>query len=209
MAGSVIILKGIKAGVGVLTDKNLRKIVVWIIAIVLSPVILIIVLVCALLTGTTNHNKSAVELCLNGGDIPHSMPAEYVEYIEDMRNSLAIIDTAISDVSSYIEGENCLDKHMVRTIFYSLFFGSESLTSINHYQFVDCFVSCEEHINVWTDEDGIEHEETYTVAVPIEEMEKVYTNISSEIGISITEENKANAAEIYNRSLKGTGKFYP
>lgn len=209
MAGSVIILKGIKAGIGILTDKNLRKIVGWIIAIVLSPIILIIVLVCALLTGTTNHNKSAVELCLNGGDIPRSMPAEYVEYIEDMRNSLAVVDTPISDVSSYIESENCLDKHMVRAIFYSLFFGSESLTSINHYQFVDCFVSYEERINVWTDENGIEHEETYIAAVPIEELEQIYINISSEIGISITEENKVNAAEIYNRSLKDTGKFYP
>lgn len=209
MAVPIVILKGIKAGIAILNDKRLKKMVGGLITILISPFVLIVVLVCALLNGTTNHNNSAVDLCLNGGDIPHNMPVEYAEYIEDMRDSLAIIDTAISDINSFIEDGNSIDRYMVRAVFYSLFFGSESLTSINHHQFVECFVNYEERINIWTDEDGIEHEEIYTVAVPIEEMEQVYTNILSIIGISITEENKINAKEIYKRSLNNTSKFYP
>src|SRR5690554_6990796 len=74
-----------KAVAAVLSDERTRKTVGWAIAAILSPFILMIVLVCSLLFGTTNHNNTAVELCFHGGVIPGSMPEDYGEYIGDMR----------------------------------------------------------------------------------------------------------------------------
>ena len=62
------------AAAAALSDERIRKTIGWIIAAVLSPLILVVVLVCSLLSGTTNHNNTAVELCFHGGVIPASMP---------------------------------------------------------------------------------------------------------------------------------------
>ena len=52
------------------------------------PLIVLVVLLCAILSGTSQHNVSAVELCFHGGSISASATPEYRRYIEDMRNSL-------------------------------------------------------------------------------------------------------------------------
>ena len=51
-----------------------------------------------------------------------------------------------------------------------------------------------------TNEDGVEEEqeETYTVAIPIDDLNTVYLNIAAAMGIPITDEQKANADSIYN-----------
>ena len=41
-------------------------------------------------------------------------------------------------------------------------------------------------------------EQTYTVAVPIEDMATVYANIAASLGIEITEEQKSNADNVYS-----------
>ena len=43
-----------------------------------------------------------------------------------------------------------------------------------------------------------EEEETYTVAVPIEDLEAVYENIHSAMGVEITEDQRINAESIYS-----------
>ncbi|WP_442871645.1 hypothetical protein, partial [Aminipila sp.] len=108
-----------KAAAAVLSDERTRKTVGWAIAAILSPFILIIVLICSLLSGTTNHNNTAVELCFHGGVIPGSMPADYQEYIEDMRRSFTLIDGAVAAVNSEMEDGDSLDDYRVKAIFYS------------------------------------------------------------------------------------------
>lgn len=51
---------------------------------ILSPLIVLVVLLCAILSGTSQHNVSAVELCFHGGSISASATPEYQRYIEDM-----------------------------------------------------------------------------------------------------------------------------
>ena len=51
-----------KAAAALLSNEKTRKAVGWVIAAILSPVILIVVLVCSLLSGTADHNNSAVDL---------------------------------------------------------------------------------------------------------------------------------------------------
>lgn len=76
-----------KAAAAVLTNEKTRKAVGWIVAAILSPVILIIVVICSLMSGTADHNNTAVDLTFHGGSITAQAPPEYRQYIEDMRGS--------------------------------------------------------------------------------------------------------------------------
>ena len=78
-----------KIAAAVLSDEDARRKLGWIVAMICSPLILTLALICSLLSGSADHNNSAVLLCFNGGDIPDKTPAEYVAYIEDMRRSFA------------------------------------------------------------------------------------------------------------------------
>ena len=194
-----------KAAAAVLSDERTRKTVGWGIAAILSPFILIIVLVCSLLSGTTNHNNTAVELCFHGGVISGSMPADYGEYIGDMRQSFTLIDGAIATVNAEMEDSDNLDDYRVKAIFYSLFFGAESPSRLEHRKYVDCFATYEEHTRIAENDDGTTSEETYTVLVPINSLPEIYNNIRELFGRTITYEDQANANEIYYRALYGTG----
>jgi murein DD-endopeptidase MepM/ murein hydrolase activator NlpD len=203
MADPATITAVAKAAAAVLSDERTRKTIGWIIAAILSPLILIIVLFCALLSGTADHNNTAVELCFHGGVIPGSMPADYREYIGDMRQSFTLIDVAIATINADMEDSSSLDSVRVKAIFYSLFFGAESPSRMEHRQYVNCFVTYEERTRTVENDDGTTSEETYTVAVPIRELAVVYANITSAIGVSATHESQVNATEIYYRVLYG------
>ncbi len=64
MANPVLLAK---AGLTVLTDERARKAAGWAVVAVLSPIILLVAFFCALGSGTSEHNVSAVELCFYGG----------------------------------------------------------------------------------------------------------------------------------------------
>lgn len=192
-----------KIAAAVLTNEKLRKTAGWIIAAVLSPLILIIVLLCSLLSGTADHNSMAVELCFHGGVISGNVPEEYRSYIEDMRGSFTLLDGAIASLNSEMEDGDSLDSVRVKAIFYALYFGADSPSRTDHRRFVDCFVTYEQRTRTVENGDGTTSGETYTVAVPIRELPVVYSNIAAAMGISITQENRANATEIYYRMLYG------
>ena len=192
-----------KIAATVLANDKLRKTAGWIIAAILSPLILIIVVICSLLSGTADHNNAAVGLCFEGGVISGDVPESYRGYIEDMRGSFALLDGSIATVNGEMEDGDSLDSTRVKAIFYSLYFGAESPSRFEHRKFVDCFVTYEERTRTVTDEDGNESEETYTVAVPVRELPVVYANIASAMGVGATHEHQVNASEIYYRVLYG------
>jgi uncharacterized protein YycO len=207
MADPATIGLAVKAAVTALSDERLRKTIGWIIAAILSPLILIVVLICGLLSGGADHNAAAMDLCYYGGTVSDSVPEEYRQYIEDMQASFASIDSSIASVSSMTENGSGLDSHRVKAIFYALFFGTENLSGIDTGKFVDCFVTYEERTSTWTDEDGMEHTETYTVAVPIVSLDTVYGNITAAMGVEITDDTKENADSIYSRTSSGGDTF--
>lgn len=192
-----------KIAAAVLTNDKLRKTAGWIAAAVLSPLILIIVLICSLLSGTSDHNNAAVRLCFDGGVISGNVPESYRGYIEDMRGSFALLDGSIASINDEMEDGDSLDSTRVKAIFYSLFFGADSPSRLEHRKYVECFVTYEERTRTVTDEDGTTSEETYTVAVPIRELPVVYANIASVMGNSVTPENEANAQRVYILALYG------
>ena len=192
----------IKATVAALSDERTRKGAGWMIVAVLSPAILLAALLCSLASGTSGHNATAVELCFHGGALPPDTPAEYAAYIEDMRSSFAFLDGYISAVNGMAEGENSLDSTRVKAIFYALFFGADSPNLSDHQAFTNCFATFETRTRTVTvtNEDGVEEEleEDYTTAAPIDNLTAIYQNIETAMGITITDEQKANADSIYN-----------
>ena len=111
-----------KIAAAVLSDEDTRRKLGWIVAMICSPLILTLALICSLLSGSAEHNNSAVLLCFNGGNIPGKTPAEYVAYIEDMRRSFTLLDDAIAAVNDMTEDSGSLDGIRVKAVFYAIFF---------------------------------------------------------------------------------------
>ena len=198
----------IRAAASILTSAKSRKAVGWVLVAVLSPIILLLVFFCALLSGGAEHNRTAADLCFHGGAIPEGTPAEYRAYIEEMRDSFALLDAAMQAVEGQMEEGDTLDDIRVKAMFYALYFGADDPASHAGQGFVDCFVTYEERTRTVTviDENGneVEQEETYTVAVPITDLETIWSNVSAETGLTISAEQKRNADSIYNLVLYGS-----
>ncbi len=190
----------IKAAAVVLSDERGRKGVGWIIVAILSPVILLLALLCSLGSGASSHNASVAELCFNGGTLPANTPPEYAACIEDMRGSFALLDSCILEINGMTEEGKSLDGTRVKAIFYALYFGAESHGDAP--AFADCFVTYEDRTRTVTvtNEAGEEEalEEAYTAAILVDDLNTVYHNIASAMGITITDDQQANADSVYN-----------
>ena len=199
MASPALIAKAVAA---VASDERLRKGVGWAIVAILSPVIVVVALLCSLGAGTAEQNVSIVELCFNGGTVPEGIPEEYRVYVADMQSSLSLLNRYITTINDQTENGAGLDAIRVKAVFYALYFGADAPSNRAHRSFADCFVTYEERTRTvtTTDDDGneVEIEETYTVAVPIDDLNVVYANLTSVLGVEVTEEGKANAGGIYN-----------
>jgi hypothetical protein len=195
-----------KVAATVLTNDKLRKTVGWIIAAVLSPLIVLMVIVFSFMSGGADHNAAVLDLCYYSGTIAGSVPEAYRQHITDMQNSLATVDSEVARVNAMAENGSGLDSQRVKAVFYSLYFGEENPGAVGIGNFVDCFVSYEERSRTWTDDNGTEHSETYTVAVPVS-LETAYANIHSNMGVEITDAVRKNADEVYSRTHSGGDTF--
>ena len=188
-----------KAAAIILTDEKARKAVGWTLVAILSPLILLIAFLCSLGSGATEHNITAVELCFYDTiGIPAETPEEYRLCIEAMRASFAQLDIAIAAINENTEEETSLDDIRVKAIFYALYFGAESHRDAQ--SFADCFVTWEERIRtvlVEGSDPPEETEETYSAAIPIEDLGTVWQNIAA-MGVTPTAEQRSNADSIYN-----------
>ncbi len=190
-----------KVAATLLSNEKARKGIGWAIVAILSPIIVVLALLCALGSGAVSHNISAAQLCFQDGPLPADTPAVYRVCIEQMRAHFAELDEAIADINAMVEDEDAgsLDPIRVKAVFFSLYFGGDApLTS----QFAHCFAASEIRTRTVTetDEEGneIEVEQTYNVAIPIEDMATVYSHIAASLDVEITEEQKANADNVYS-----------
>ena len=206
-----------KAASAILSDEKIRRTAGWVLAAILSPVILLAAVFCSILGGSADHNNGILDLCFYGGALPSNLPEEYRVYIEDMQASFGLLDEHIVEINSMTEEGASLDSIRVKAIFYALYFGTDSPSSRAHRQFTDCFVTYEERTRTVTDTDGsgneVKREETYTVAVPITDTETVWSNIQTTSAVTVTEEQRSNADSIYNLirygSSTGTDGWIP
>lgn len=195
MAVSAAVTIAIKAAIAAAADKRTRKAVAILIAAILTPFILMTVMILSLLSGTSEHNNAAIDLCFNGGVVASSTPAEYRTYIGQMSECFSALDKAVSKVEAGM-GEGTLDSTRIKSVFYSLYFGVDSLalSDAEARDFVDCFVAYEQD------------SENHKVAVPVS-LETAYANLAA-AGRTAGRASKANAQEIYRRIAYGGAGSY-
>lgn len=198
MVDPATLTAAVKAAAAVLSDEKTRKRAGWVIAAILSPILVPVVLICAMLSGSADHNNTALYLSWYGGDLSASIPAEYRGHIEEMRASFALLDSTIAEVDGQMEGGDSLDSTRVKAVFYALYFGEDSPGSRAHQAFVDCFVTYEERTREVDNGDGTTSTETYTVAVPIADLAEIYGRIGAAMGRPVTAEDQENAESVYN-----------
>ena len=189
-----------KIAATVLTDKKLRKGVGWLLVAVLSPLILFSVMLCTLLSATSQHNTAAADLCFYGGEISENTPDDYRRHIEEMQSAFAIVDSEVARVNAMTENGNGLDGTNVKSIFYTLYFGTDRPNSIDIQGFVDSFVRYEERTTTYTDAEGNEVPVSYIVAIPLP-TDTVYGSLP------ITVIQKESAADVFEH-ISGAGDSF-
>lgn len=107
-----------KAAAAVLSSEKARKTIGWVIVAIFSPIIVLLVLLCSLLSGTAEHNTTALELCFHGGVISASVPEDYRGHIENMRDSFFVLDGGAAELDGQMENGDSLDRTRVKAIFY-------------------------------------------------------------------------------------------
>ena len=199
----------VKVAAVLLSSEKGRKVLGWVALAICSPLILIILLLCSLGSGTASHNNNAVDICFYGGSISSDTPAEYRDRISEMQDAFAVLDSAINTANGMME-DNSLDSVRVKAVFYALCFDSDSPSQLAADNFVECFYSTEEKTrtvpvvdesgNPVLDENGeqVTQEETYTVATP-RPLSEAYSLVGQRLGREITEDDQKNIAQIYAR----------
>ncbi len=202
-----------KAAATLLTNEKARKGVGWVVVAILSPIIVLVALLCSLGSGAADHNISAAQLCFQTGPIPADVPTEYRICVEQMRANFAELDTVIADIQSNMDEGNSLDPIRVKAVFFSLYFGVEA-PPIS--QFAHCFAASETRTETVTekDEEGndVEVERIYNVFVPIEDMATVYSRIAASLGVTATgeQQSKGGAGQCRLRwSVQLAGRGHP
>ncbi|MBD5102381.1 MAG: hypothetical protein HDT27_06770, partial [Subdoligranulum sp.] len=229
-----------RAAAALLSNEKTRKALGWVLVAILSPVIVLVALLCGLGSGMAQHNASTVSLCFSDAPLPITMPAEYGAAVTSMRQCFVLLDGGIAEITEMIEDEGCsLDDVRVKAVFMALYFGEADPTAFSARAFADCFVRYEERTRLVeaeedpdAEEDGedveggdaggdagsdadsadldtenpdeeeapaepVMIEETYLVAVPLDDLAEVYANLAVLRGVSITDEQKGNAESIY------------
>lgn len=190
-----------------LASEKGRKTVGWVIALILSPLILLTAFLCCFGTAAVEHNDFAVSASFYGPAFSDKIPAEYKNHISEMRTAFTLLDAATAAVNAKAESGG-LDPLQVKAIFFALCFGDEAPTRRAAANFVDCFYEWQERTRTTTvtDENGnvTVQTETYEVAVPLP-LATVYEKLTAWQGEPVTEEDKANAAHIYTMVTGSSG----
>lgn len=198
----------VKAAATVLTNEKLRKGVGWILVAVLSPLILIIAVICSLATGGADHNNQAVAATFYGSSYSAEVPAEFRYHIEEMRTAFSLLDSAVSSANGQMDSGNGLDPIRVKAVFYALCFGEDAPSSRAANRFVECFYTTETRTRTVEveNEDGTvtTTEEEYTAVVPVS-LYQAYANLEAQLGRTITEDDKSNINHIYSMIAGAAG----
>lgn len=197
-----------KAAATVLSNEKLRKGVGWILVAVLSPLILIIAVICSLATGGADHNNQAVAATFYGSSYSTEVPAEFRYHIEEMRTAFSLLDSAVSSANGQMDSGNGLDPIRVKAVFYALCFGEDAPSARAANRFVECFYTTETRTRTVevVSEDGTvtTEEEEYTAVVPVS-LYQAYANLEAQLGRTITEDDKSNINHIYSMIAGAAG----
>ena len=170
-----------RVAAALLTNEDGRKTIGWVLALLLSPLILLVVFLCCFGDGASQHNNAVVSAAFYGAEFSDKVPKEYRSHITEMQEAFSLLDSATVYVNQKAE-EGSLDPVQVKAVFFALCFGDNAPTRAAADRFVDCFYKTETRTRMVTvvQEDGTEEqvEETYEVTVPLP-MAEVYEKLST------------------------------
>ena len=106
-----------KAAATVLSNEKLRKGVGWTLVAILSPIIVLIALLCSIGSGGADHNNQAVAASFYGVSYSTEVPAEFRHHIEEMRTAFSLLDSAVASVNGQTERETALTRFGSRPFF--------------------------------------------------------------------------------------------
>ena len=196
-----------RVAAALLTNEDGRKTIGWVLALLLSPLILLVVFLCCFGDGASQHNNAVVSAAFYGAELSSQVPAEYRAHITEMQEAFSLLDSATVYVNQKAEGGS-LDPVQVKAVFFALSFGDNAPTRAAADRFVDCFYKTETRTRMVTvvQEDGTEEqvEETYEVTVPLP-MAEVYEKLSTWRGCMVSDEARSNAADIYAMVMGSMG----
>ena len=189
-----------KLGAAALSDERGRRTVGWLLASVLSPIILVTAVLCSVGEGGEAHNKAAISACFYGVSYTEQVPREFREHVADMQTAFSRLDSAIQTVNENAE-DGGLDATRVKAVFYALCFGEDAPSRREAAQFVGCFYTTETRtrtVEVTDDETGetTTEEEEYTVNVPVS-TETAYANAAALLEREVTDDDRGNVEKIY------------
>ncbi|MFI3326793.1 MAG: M23 family metallopeptidase [Clostridia bacterium] len=170
----------IKAAVTAVSDPNVRKVILWIIAAIFSPVIILTVFVVMLFSETTEQANSIVEYVFNDEVLSEDFSTSTQSNIINMRNCFLVIEESYAEIADDLDEE--IDMDYVKSLFCAIYFGNDYTATIVCETFIDNFVSDN---SVITD------------------MNAVYENIGTNHSALITETDISNAESIYNFVVYG------
>ena len=200
-----------KVAATALSNEKLRKGIGWGLVAVLSPVILLISAMCSIGTGGADHNNQAVAAAFYGTSYSSEVPMAFRSHIEDMRTAFSLLDSAVASDNVRTEGGNSLDLIRVKAVFYALCFCDDAPNRRAANRFVKCFYTWETRtrtVEVESEDGTVTSTEEYTVAVPVS-LHQAYANLESELGRTITEDDKSNINHIYTMiaGTEGGGSY--
>lgn len=183
-----------------LSNENVRKGIGWLLVAAMSPLILIVSVLCAMAGGSAEHNNTAVKACFYGAAYTEAVPAEYKTHIAEMQTAFSLLDSAVTAANSQADAGVSLDPLLVKAVFFALCFGEEAPSRRAAGRFAGCFYTTEERIREVEkeNEDGelTVEEETYIALVPLP-LETAYRNLASELGREIRSDDRKNAMAVY------------
>ena len=185
-----------KAAAVVITDERARRAAGWLIMAILSPLIVVLALLCSLASGAAEHNTSAAELSFQEGTLPEVVPAEYQTVVLSMRESFALLDQAAEALQAQMEEGAELDLLQIKAACFALGFGAGTLTQEEAVAFADCFVT-------WEERTAEETEETVLVPVPLEDPDQVWARLEALLAVEISPETRAKAQSVHQRIRSG------
>ena len=183
----------------VLTNEDGRRTAGKVLALILSPLIILAAFLCCFGDGASQHNNTVVSAAFYGAEFSDKIPKEYRTHIAEMQE--AFCASMEEKHTPYIAlSSGSLDPVQVKAVFFALCFGDNAPTRAAADRFVDSFYKTETRTRMVTvtQEDGTEElvEETYEVAVPLS-VEDVYEKLTTWRGRVVTDAERSNAVDIY------------
>ena len=103
-----------RAAIAAGTNKKAWTGIASVLAALCLPVILAVMCYISIASGGTEHNRAAVHLAFDGGEMLDGMPADYQAYVRHMQESFAELDAILDDIDGMTEGEVC-DRYLVKS----------------------------------------------------------------------------------------------